>query len=265
MPDPVSRPSVSVCMATYRGRDFVGHQLETILRQLSPTDEVVVVDDASPDDTADVVATVNDPRVRLIRLAENVGYVRAFERALGEARNELLLLSDQDDHWLPGRVEAMREAATSASVIAGNLTTLNGPDSIRGPYGQAAWRLSPSDSGRRWRNTLGVLVGNRPYYGSAMGVRREVLPVVLPFPPYLNESHDLWIALCGIQLRSMRHLAEAVTARRFHNNNQTPECPRPLPIVLRSRLLMLRLTRLAMTRARPTSAQHSLEVAGPPR
>lgn len=242
--------SVSVCMATYKGREFVLDQLATILPQLGGNDEVVVVDDASPDNTAEIVAAVSDPRVRLIRLNQNVGYVRAFERGLSEARNHYLLLSDQDDHWLPGRVEAMVAALGASQVVAGNLTTLNGPDAIRGPYSQPDWRLRPNDSDKRWRNTLGVLAGNRPYYGSAMGLRRDALVVVLPFPSFLNESHDLWIALCGIQLNSITHLAQAVTARRFHDSNQTPVRPRSLLIVLQSRLLMLRLTRMALARVR---------------
>ena len=83
-----------------------------------------------------------------------------------------------------------------------------------------------------------------------MGLHRDALTVVLPFPSFLNESHDLWIALCGIHLKSIRHLDQAVTARRFHESNQTPLRPRALPIVLRSRLLVLRLTRTAIARAR---------------
>jgi glycosyltransferase involved in cell wall biosynthesis len=89
-----------------------------------------------------------------------------------------------------------------------------------------------------------------------MGLRRDALTVVLPFPPYLRESHDLWFALCGNQLRSIAHLANAVTARRYHDSNQTPERPRALPVVLRSRLLLLRLLLEARSRVRTRSAQN---------
>jgi glycosyltransferase involved in cell wall biosynthesis len=237
-------------MAAHNGRAFIGAQLESILGQLRAGDEVVVVDDASFDDTPDLVESLHDPRVRLIRLTENVGYVRAFERALIEAKGDHILLSDQDDVWPPGRIEAMRAELDQAAVVAGNLTTLDGPDAIRGPYGQPAWRLRPADSRRRWGNTIGILAGNRPYFGSAMGLNRDALAVVLPFPAYLDESHDLWIALCGIHLGSIEHLAQAVTTRRLHDSNATPVRPRALPLVLRSRLLMLRLTADAMARAR---------------
>lgn len=242
--------ALSVCIATHNGSRYLLDQLTSILQQLEQFDEVVVVDDASTDNTTQVIADLNDPRVRLIELTTNVGYVAAFERALNEARNDRLLLSDQDDLWLPGRVELMRAALDTNQVVAGNLTTLDGPASIPGPYRQTDWRLDPRDSTRRWRNTIAVLAGNRPYFGSAMGLHRDALRVILPFPGYLRESHDLWIALCGIRLGSIAHLDAAVTARRYHDSNQTPERPRALPALLRSRTLMLRLIGEARRRVR---------------
>jgi glycosyltransferase involved in cell wall biosynthesis len=238
-------------MATHNGARFVREQIATILPQLGAADELVVVDDASTDDTAELVSGIADPRIRLVMLSTNVGYVRAFERALTEARNDFLLLADQDDEWTPGRVAAMGAALGRHKVVAGDLTTLDGPASIPGPYGQAAWRLDPAASHRRWRNTLGVLAGNRPYFGSAMGLRRDALDVVLPFPAFLRESHDLWIALTGIQLGSMTHLGSAVTARRYHDSNATPVRPRSsAAAVLRSRIVLLRLTAEARRRTR---------------
>jgi glycosyltransferase involved in cell wall biosynthesis len=234
-------------VATHNGSKYVLAQLASIVDQLDAADEIVVVDDASTDQTPELIAALNEPRVRLIRLTTNVGYVAAFEHALGAARYDLILLADQDDEWVPGRVQLMRTALAEHAVVAGNLVTLNGPDAIRGPYGQRSWRLRSTDSPRKWRNTVGILVGNRPYYGSAMGLNRQALDIALPFPG-IRESHDLWIALCGNQLGSIRHLEENVTARRYHDSNQTPERPRVLPAVLRSRLMLLRLIRVARSR-----------------
>jgi glycosyltransferase involved in cell wall biosynthesis len=242
-------------MATYNGSKFVLAQISTILPQLLEGDELVVVDDASSDNTAELVEGLADPRIRLIRQSPNRGYVATFQRALTEAHNDLLLLADQDDEWLPGRVEVMRTALASAKVVAGNLITLDGPESVPGPYGQRSWRLDATDSRRRWRNTLAILAGNRPYFGSAMGLRRDALSVVLPFPEILKESHDLWIALCGIHLGSMTHLAEDVTARRYHDSNQTPQRPRSLPVVLRSRLVLVSLIGEARRRVRKQALQ----------
>jgi glycosyltransferase involved in cell wall biosynthesis len=237
---PDSEPHVSVCLATYNGARHIEDQLRSILEQLTATDEVVLVDDASTDDTVARVRALGDARVRIVEQPQNRGYVRTFEYALREARGELLLLSDQDDVWTAGRVAAMVAALVDVDVVATNLATLDGPESIRGPYGQRDWRLRAGSSGRHARNIVSTLAGNRPYYGCAMGVRREALTAVLPFPPLLTESHDLWIALYGNVARSIRHLELRSVRRRFHDENASPDRPRGLTTVVRSRLMLVR-------------------------
>src|SRR3546814_6979697 len=101
---------ISVCMGTYNGARWIEIQLGSILSQLSPEDEVVIVDDGSKDDTLDRVASFNDPRVRVLRNGRNRGVDLTFERALGEARGDIIFLSDQDDFWYPNKVETVLRA-----------------------------------------------------------------------------------------------------------------------------------------------------------
>jgi glycosyltransferase involved in cell wall biosynthesis len=237
-------------MATYNGGRWIDEQLASTLAELGPDDEVVVVDDASKDDTVARVRAFDDPRVRVVVKERNAGYVKAFETALGLAGGEYVLLADQDDVWEPGRVAAMVAALGSVDVVASNLSVLGRSDGLRGPYGQHDWRLRAADSRRRWRNIIGVLAGNRPYYGSAMGLRRSALGRVLPFPPYLTETHDLWIALYGNVAGSIRHLEQRTVRRRLHDSNASPDRPRGATAVLRSRLLLLRCLRELRRRTR---------------
>lgn len=235
------KTSVSVCIATYNGEQFITDQLRSILAQLGPHDEVVVVDDASTDATTDRVRGIDDARVRLVEAPLNRGYVRTFEAALGLARGQYILLSDQDDVWTPGRVSVMVEALKTVDVVATNLATLDGPDRIKGPYGQSDWHLRAAQSRRHVGNILGTLAGNRPYYGCAMGVRRSALDTILPFPDFLVESHDLWIALYGNLAKSIRHDESRSLRRRFHADNASPDRPRGLSAVLRSRMMLVRV------------------------
>lgn len=244
------QPRVSVCLATYDGGSWVVPQLASVLDQLAPDDEVVVVDDRSTDDTVAHLRAVGDPRVRLLESDHNVGYVRAFERALSEARGRYLLLCDQDDLWRPGRVVAMVTALDRAQVVATNIATLGGPDRIPGPYRQADWHLRAARSTATRRNILGVLAGNRPYFGSAMGLRRDALDLVLPFPEYLIESHDLWIALYGNLAGSIVHLEVRSVDRRYHDRNASTPAPRQGAAVVRSRLMLLRCVRELRRRIR---------------
>ena len=241
-PDAQGPVPVSVAMATYNGAAFVEEQLASILADLGPDDEVVVVDDASTDDTAAVVGGFDDARVRLVRSEANQGYVRAFERAIGQARGQVVLLADQDDVWVPGRVATLTRALESHQVVASNLGTLGGAEGIPGPFGQDDWRLKAGDERHHVRNVLGILAGLRPYYGCAMGVRRDALRLALPFPDYLAESHDLWLALYGNLSGSIGHVEARTVQRRIHADNQTPVSPRGPRAVLRSRLLLVRAT-----------------------
>jgi O-antigen/teichoic acid export membrane protein len=244
------RPRVSVCLATYQGAAHVREQLASVLPQLAADDEVVVVDDGSADGTADVVAGLADPRVRLHRHEVNRGYVRTFEEAMTRAQGDVLLLCDQDDVWAPGRVDAMVAALADAAVVATNLGTLGGPPNLRGPYGQPDWRLRERQSRQHVRNVLAVLAGNRPYYGCAMGLRREALDVLVPFPAFLDESHDLWIALYGNLAASVRHLEIRSLDRRFHDGNASSPRPRGPRAVLGSRLMLVRCVRELRRRLR---------------
>lgn len=242
-PSSPNRGQVSVCMATYNGAAHVEEQIASILPQLEAGDELVVVDDASTDDTAKVVEAVNDPRIRLIRSAVNRGYVRTFEAALTASRGDYVFLSDQDDVWIPGRVDSMVAALQDADVVASNF----------GYFGQAprrieSLRLRSSDSHRRWANLLTLWIGVRPYYGCAMGFRRSAKDLILPFPAFLVETHDQWIALVGNLRGSMVHLDEDTLNRRLHDNNTTPKKARSLGLILRARIMLARAFFVALVR-----------------
>lgn len=244
-------------MATYRGEKYIGAQVSSILEQLAPGDELVIVDDASPDDTVQIIRSFDDPRIRLIEQSMNRGYVRTFEHALAEGRRDVLLLSDQDDLWAPGRVDAMCAALEHADVVASNLDLLavdafgaaeTSGQPIQGPLGIREWRLPRVGRRTPRRNALGVVLGIMPYFGCAMGVRKSFAATALPFPGWLNESHDLWLALCGNLAGKISHINTVSTYRRLHDNNASPSQPRSLPMVARSRLLVFRMIREARRR-----------------
>ncbi len=235
---------VSVCMATYRGAAFVEEQVASILAELGPDDELVIVDDASPDETADVIAAIEDPRVRLVRATANRGYVRTFEEAVRLSRGDYIFLSDQDDVWIPGRVELMLGALAGSRVVASNFDMLGG--------GPRPWirPLRSSDSRRHLANLAATLVGVRAYYGCAMAFRRDAAALFTPIPSYVRESHDLWLAICGNMSGSITHLDESTIHRRLHEENQTPAGWRSLRRIIAARIMLLRLMVEARRRTR---------------
>lgn len=217
-------------MATYNGSAFVREQIESILPQLEQRDELIVIDDASRDDTTAVVASITDPRIVLIRSSSNRGYVRTFEAAIDAARGDVVFLSDQDDVWVPGRVDVMLAALTTADLVVSNFSSFGG-ELTR----VQARRLYERDSDRRLRNIFWVWVGVRPYYGCCMAFRSTLKKNLLPFPPYLDETHDQWIGYVGNVTGRVRHLEQDTVARRVHDANSSAPGNRPLTTVLRKR------------------------------
>ena len=249
----MTRPRVSVCMATYNGSKYVEHQLRSILAQLAEGDEIVIVDDASTDDTRAVIAAIEDPRIRLIARDVNRGYVRTFEEALGAASGDVLLLSDQDDEWVDGRVDALVAATRERAVAAGNLVLLGDDAPLPNPISGKPWSLSARTGNQSVRNRVRILAGMAPYFGCAMAIRREFLPRVLPFPDALTESHDLWIAITANTAHEMAHVESPVIRRRLHDSNASPSRPRSIGQVLRARLMLLQMCGIARKRVRPSS------------
>ncbi|SDP04468.1 Glycosyl transferase family 2 [Arthrobacter sp. ok909] len=239
----------SICMATYNGAEFVEEQLASILAELGPDDEIVIVDDASTDDTVARIRQLADPRIRLIEAAANQGYVRSFEQAVRASRGEAIFLADQDDVWIEGRLDAMLEALATHAVVASNFDVLGGGDRPPIP------RLRAADSGRHRANLWGIMVGYRAYYGCGMAFRREVLPSFVPVPAYLHESHDLWLAILGNTAGSIRHLDASTLLRRLHESNATPRGWRSLSVILAARVVLLRLMIEARRRLRAASAR----------
>jgi glycosyltransferase involved in cell wall biosynthesis len=99
-----ARPRLSICIATFKRARFIGETLSSILEQLEPGVEIVVVDGASPDETASVVARHAHPTLRYHREPVNSGVDGDYDKAVGYARGEHCWLMTDDDVLAPGAV-----------------------------------------------------------------------------------------------------------------------------------------------------------------
>lgn len=211
--------SISVCIATYNGEEHILPQLESILSQLGPDDEVIIVDDCSKDATVAVIESIADPRISIHRNERNRREIFSFNRAITLAKNAFIFLSDQDDIWMPGRVERMlRELNdTGALLVTSNFDNVdNDLKSIQIPYAGVA----AANSRKHLQNILDIFIGKTNYFGCAMAFRRELCKLVLPIPEFV-ESHDLWLAMAGNISGRNLHLDGSTLWKRKHGNNVT--------------------------------------------
>jgi abequosyltransferase len=98
---------LSICIATYRRAAFIGETLDSVIAQLVPGVEIVVVDGASPDNTREVVerAAARCPALRYYRERENSGADGDYDKAVGYAAGEYCWLLPDDDVLLPGAID----------------------------------------------------------------------------------------------------------------------------------------------------------------
>lgn len=99
-------PKLSICIATFNRGKFIGQTLDSVLAQMTPEVELIVVDGASPDDTQEQVSVyvARYPDLRYIREASNSGVDRDYDKAVGYARGEYCWLMTDDDLLVPGAV-----------------------------------------------------------------------------------------------------------------------------------------------------------------
>ena len=226
-------------MATYQGERYIERQLRSILDQLGASDEVIVVDDCSRDRTVERVKSLQDSRIKVFQNDRNCREVYSFGRAIGIAKGDIIFLSDQDDVWLPGRVQLMVNELrrSNAALITSNFEWM---DESERPLDVAFDGVSAMASERYIRNIIDIFIGKTNYFGCAMAFRRELVPMILPMPSYV-ESHDLWIALAANQLGSNLHIDDKTLRKRRHGNNATSTVSnRPLFRKLWSRLIFAR-------------------------
>lgn len=105
-------PLISVYMPTFNRIGMATRAIESVLAQDYPNIELLVVDDASTDDTWAVLTEkyARDPRIRFFRQPEGRGACAARNRAIGEARGEFVTGIDDDDEFLPDRLSSLYAA-----------------------------------------------------------------------------------------------------------------------------------------------------------
>lgn len=103
---------VSVAICTYNGESFISEQMESILFQSIPVDEIIICDDISTDSTMLILEKFQMRFPDVVKIHRNkvkLGVIKNFEKAINLCNNELILLSDQDDIWYKEKTKTIIE------------------------------------------------------------------------------------------------------------------------------------------------------------
>lgn len=192
MSEPAPQPSsplVSVVVPAYNAGSTIERALSSVLSQSFRDLELIVVDDASRDDTAARVAAMADSRIRLLRLPENGGESRAMNAGIAEARGAYIAFQDADDEWLPGKLQRqveIIEADPAISFVCSGLIHIYPDRRIEDIAGFAP-------SADLWKRLLAESLVAKP----CVLARRSALDRAGPFDEALatGADQDMWIRL----------------------------------------------------------------------
>lgn len=224
----MSRPLVSIALATCNGERYLREQLDTVYAQTWEPFEVVASDDASTDGTAAILAEY--ARERGLRYEINpvrLGLTGNFERAIRLSRGELIALCDQDDLWKAHKIAALAESIGGASLIYCNgqehLAT-DGSVQVEHSIGQVFAFARALDTERPTRH----LLAENWVVSHTLMFRREICAHALPFPPH-HIYHDGWLALVASKLGGVRYLDQMLQTHRRHAASITFARPEDRP------------------------------------
>jgi hypothetical protein len=224
-------PRVSVALGTHNGARYLREQLESILGQTHPVDEIVLSDDASGDGTVELAERLIDehqatdaptPSLVVLRNPVALGVAANFEQALTAASGDLIALSDQDDVWHSDRIAralaafARRPGAELAAAEARLV------DEHGAPLAATLFGTLGVDVPLRLRletdAAFDELLKRNVLTGATMVVARSLVLRAAPFPA--SWVHDEWLGIVASVGGGLAIVPEPVIDYRQHSGNQ---------------------------------------------
>ena len=217
------RPRISVALCSLNGGKFLRAQLESILNQTQPPDEIVIGDDGSEDDTLAAIAEVSRRAPDVIRLIQNpvrLGVTRNFEQAIARTTGDVIFLSDQDDVWVGERVSTMLhrlEEDQGVSLVYSDAIMVSG-------------ELEPSD--RRFFEYLSLARYPQPTAAQVVKTEAEVAGCLIAFrsrlkpfvlPPVEGWVYDHQLAFIAHAVSRVARIDQPLMLHRRHGQNTSSD------------------------------------------
>jgi glycosyltransferase involved in cell wall biosynthesis len=241
-------PRVSVICAAWNGERFIGQTLDAFKAQDEPNFEVIVVDDASTDTTPQLLASIDDPRFRIIRNATNLRVIESRNIAVRAARAPFIAVTDQDD---PSQRSRLRLQANyldqhpKASAVATLIRSIDSDGNLR--RGVSDWSFSGEEA-------RAAFVFHNFLSHSTLMFRRQYAPEpVYPPEQAYCEDYRLLVALAD-QGEGIHVIRKKLVDYRYHDTNHTHVVRSDMAQASRQ----IRLELLARMDVLPTDAQWRL-------
>lgn len=209
----MNHPLISIVLCTYNGEAFLKEQLNSLLAQTWPALEIIVSDDCSTDGTKDILRQYeSNPLLHIFFQPNNLGPVKNFGFAASQAQGAYIAFCDQDDIWLPGKIEKLYAAISNAPLVYADSELVDEQgNSLNKKISDLRCMYSGDDS-------RGFVFSN-VVWGHAMMVTAALLQQSLPVPD--KTPHDIWLAVKAVTNGGIKYLDEVLVKYRQHSKTVT--------------------------------------------
>jgi glycosyltransferase involved in cell wall biosynthesis len=206
-------PLVSVVLCCYNGSRFLEQQVDSILTQTYSPLELIISDDGSTDDTRKVLSKyINSPNITIHFQEKNIGLAANFAFASQKARGEYIAFSDQDDIWLPEKIQALVAArADYPLVYSDSLLVDESGNSLNKKLSDIREMYTGDDS-------RGYILYSC-VWGHGMLITKSLLKRSLPMPAHIH--HDIWLAFQAFLNGGIKYHADVLTHYRQHETSSS--------------------------------------------
>lgn len=213
----------SVALCSYNGEKYIFKQLESIVNQTKRVDEIIICDDGSDDQTISIIEKFSekkDVNIRIYNNSHNLGYIRNFEKAISLCSGDIIFLADQDDIWMPQKVEVVLNYFTTnphISYVFTNALLINESDvesydrTLFETVGMNEQNKKIFDQGR----VLQVLSTGGRVTGATTAIRSSFVPYCLPFD-YVGRVHDEMLAVTAAIWGKLGYIDQCLIKYRLH-------------------------------------------------
>lgn len=247
-PNPPASPRVSCIIAAYNASAYLRDAINSLQRQTYENIEIIVVDDGSTDETANIAesAAVHDKRVRIMRIANSKQAI-ARNTGIDKAKGEFIANLDADDLAMPTRIErqlAFLQEHAGYVAVGGAIRLIDCDGCEIGVDVLPTTHVTIADNLRNGNPGAGLIL-------SASMVRKACLQAIGGFRPEFvpAEDYDLWLRL--IEVGRLANLGEVVTEYRVHfDSDSSTKAAIQLSMAQRARAEALKRNNLPQPRFR---------------
>jgi len=197
----MNSPLISIIMPVYNTAPFLKEAIESMLTQTETDFELILINDASTDNSSEVIAQFNDPRIRTINNEKNLGLAVTLNKAIRVSTGKYIARMDGDDISLPNRFEEQLKIIKSAdrrTVVCSTCLLIDEHGNKIGKWKDDSKYSSPKEIRKQLPNNNCIV------HPSVM-VRRDLLSEFFYDPEqHESEDYDLWLRMASDDVQFLK-------------------------------------------------------------